>query len=497
MKEWNSTKTWSGVWDEECLTLTKNGSINPTHCSGKALSSVCVYRPQHSNTTLTNNLCSPPWYGMKIEEGRLVCFQIVQNKSPMDWHTANKKCQNQHFEIANAYLSMVTIENAGKFQQWNAVLPHIDTLRMKSAWIGLRWSERNQKFCWFDSESDCPFHYFNWRSPSNLVDGYYGTMDDFGTWDLLSNSSLLEHVVCQAVVDLVVNQNMLLRPQGNDDSMRLELIQTAYHVNSTPAKSFNDLSEFFTFGWRPWTSKIPTAAEVGLDINCYLDGIKLEQKFNQLPTDITLHEKKFKSSNLTPKYLSCEGWIGWPRRFARTEPIIVFRPPCSVIYLLTLDIEEKISFANVSALSFEQDLLFDINRRLKNELRDDWVSINITSYRLWTTAKQGRFRIMLRTLITQKPCLHPFRDWTEILKNGILSPVEEQQTTESKRFSYEVVYVRSADACNRLSMANLFPSTLSENFLNPCLLNGDDSSLQICSGNVNIDLFWMDFTVSV
>jgi hypothetical protein len=136
------------------VLLTKNSNSEVVLCSTRAIPAVCVYRPRRgAETVASNNLCSPPWFGYIIQGS------LLQSVLPMNWQQAGLNCRYQHIGMA-ANVSMATFENAGKIHQWNAVrssVYHTGTSQLKSAWIGLFWSESDGKFCWLNSEKNCAF----------------------------------------------------------------------------------------------------------------------------------------------------------------------------------------------------------------------------------------------------------------------------------------------------------------------------------------------------
>lgn len=264
------------------MLLTKNSNSEVVLCSTRAIPAVCVYRPRRgAETVASNNLCSPPWFGYIIQGGQLTCFSLLQSVLPMNWEQAGLNCRYQHIGMA-ANVSMATFENAGKIHQWNAVrssVYHTGTSQLKSAWIGLFWSESDGKFCWLNSEKNCAFQHFNWHPSANWTDGRVG---------IISNDT-------------------------------------------------------FCFSFRPNFS--------------------------------------------VAKVLHCESWVGWPRRFVRSEPVIVLRPDNSFVYVMMFDVLDghglQVDNQN-NSINFRPDPLTDLSKRLER-LGINGVTVQVTGHRWWNS----------------------------------------------------------------------------------------------------------------
>ncbi|KAK4020543.1 hypothetical protein OUZ56_002508 [Daphnia magna] len=480
-------ETWRGsIEEDECVILTQNSGNKVSSCSQKAIPGACAYRPRlTASPDASINLCSPPWNGYVIEQGRLTCFRLVQSETPMDWTQANQRCHLENRGIT-ANVSMATFENAGKVHAWNVARSSKHFSELESAWIGLFWSETKQKFCWVNFEIDCLFEHFNWHPSTNWTAGHYGIMGEF--WDLLPyNSGFRYQVLCQAVIYLDATQNIRVRSDRND-LIRVESNQEMYQ-NLAP-QSFDNLSEFFSLGWRPWISDSLPAINVGIDIRCYLDGEKIKT-ISLFPAEFSLRPS-FKKANT----FNCEGWVGWPRRFVRSEPIIVLRPPNSYIYVMLLDSNQVQTENQNNSINFLPDPLADISRRLER-LGAKGATVLVTGHRRWSYNQKTR--ILVRMVITNISS-SPHRSWSELVKNEFLyQPTEEG-------YHYEVLYIRDSDACQEETLTafgtsellNITWVTIPVGFttesLNPCEAVDGYPILRRCLGTHNTGAFWEPFT---
>lgn len=406
----------------------------------------------------------------------------------MDWTQANQRCHLENRGIT-ANVSMATFENAGKVHAWNIARSSKHFSELESAWIGLFWSETKQKFCWVNFEIDCLFEHFNWHPSTNWTAGHYGIMGEF--WDLLPyNSGFRYQVLCQAVIYLDATQNIRVRSDKND-IIRVESNQEMYQ-NLAP-QSFDNLSEFFSLGWRPWISDSLPAINVGIDIRCYLDGEKIKT-ISLFPAEFNLRPS-FKKANT----FNCEGWVGWPRRFVRSEPIIVLRPPNSYIYVMLLDSNQVQTENQNNSINFLPDPLADISRRLER-LGAKGATVLVTGHRRWSYNQKTR--ILVRMVITNISS-SPHRSWPELVKNEFLyQPTEEG-------YHYEVLYIRDSDACQEETLTafgtsellNITWVTIPVGFttesLNPCEAVDGYPILRRCLGTHNTGAFWEPFTVKI
>ena len=482
--------------EDECMLLTNNSKREVAPCSARVIPGVCVYRPRRPDveTVASINLCSPPWHGYTIENGQLTCFSLFQSESPMNWQEADEKCRQEHVAGMIANVSMATFENANKVHQWNEVRSSIYPVsdELKSAWIGLFWSESDSKFCWFNSEKNCEFQHFNWHPSVNWTDGRHGILND--TWNLLPISGIRHQVLCQAVIDLSVTQNIRVR-HTPDDIVQVQLIHDTRHYFNPMSHSFANLSEFFSLGWRPWIFGIPSATEVGIQVNCFLDG-EIIQRLGLFPDEFSL-----RPNFSVAKILHCEGWLGWPRRFVRSEPIIVLRPDQCFVYLMMFDVSDghRLEVDNQNnSLDFRPDPLSVISKRLER-LGVNGVTVQITGHRWWNYSQTKR--ILVRSVITSTAANQ--QNWSELVKDAFLIPEENQ-------LFYQLVYIRNAEACEQETSTIMARGT-SDEVLNlkwnevsigftsesskPCETVDGYPILRKCLGNPNTGAVWEPFTV--
>ncbi|XP_057371180.1 uncharacterized protein LOC130692123 [Daphnia carinata] len=486
-------ETWRGLIDEdECVLLTQNKTAGTTSenkvssCTQKAIPGVCAYRPSLTVSSYASiNLCPSPWNGYVIEQGRLTCFRLVQSEAPMDWKQAYQTCHLEN-NGTTANVSMATFEHGGKVHAWNVARNSKQFSELKSAWIGLSWSEAKKKFCWENFEIDCLFEDFNWHPSTNWTAGHYGVMEE--SWNLLpQNSELRYQVLCQAVIYLNVIQNIRVR-SDNNDIIRVESSQEMYRT-PTP-QFFGNLSQFFSQGWRPWITDSLPAVNVGMDMRCYLDGQPIKT-ISLFPAEFSLRPS-FKKANT----FNCEGWVGWPRRFVRSEPIIVLRPTNSYIYVMLLDSPQVETEKKNNSINFSPDPLADVSRRLER-LGTNGTTVLVTGHRRWSI--KNKTQLLVRMVITNISSI-PLLSWPEIAKNEFLNqPAEEG-------YHYEVLYVRASDACQEetstaFGTSKLFnitwvtsPIGFTRESLNPCEAGDGFPILRKCLGTHNTGAFWEPFT---
>jgi len=190
-------------------------------------------------------------------------------------------------------------------------------------WICLEWSQTKNKFCW-KGVQNCTFKFSNWDSStiwnaSNITTNnqYGGFRKPSGKWGILSKSEKIKHVLCQAIIDIYVDQEIKLRVLENNE---IELISdklSAHRMLDNTYRSLSNFSELLS-PQRPWINELLELLPV--NVNCYLDGRYLET-FTKLPARIA---RNFTSPDFpSPDFnVHCEGWTGWnPRRFVRTETI--------------------------------------------------------------------------------------------------------------------------------------------------------------------------------
>ena len=489
----STTERWTDLLtdEDECVLLTKNSKSEVVHCSTRAIPGVCVYRPR-VKTAASINLCLPPWFGYTIQGGQLTCFSLIQNASPMNWEEADQNCRHQHIGMA-ANVSMATFENAGKVHQWNVVRSSTDTSQLKSAWIGLFWSESDGKFCWLNSERNCVFqHFSNWHPSANWTDGRYGIIID-ETWDLLPISGTRHQVLCQAVVDLSVIQNIRVS-HTPDDIVQVHLIQDTRHYFNPMPNFFANLTEFFSLGWRSPFFGNPPTTKVGIQVNCYLDG-EMIQTVNLFPNEFSL-----RPNFSVAKIFHCEGWIGWPRRFVRSKPVIVLRPDNSFVYLMMLNVSDghglQVDNQN-NFIDFQPDPLSDISKRLER-LGVNGTTVEVTGLRRWNHNQTKR--ILVRAVITSRSTIE--YNWSELMKHAFLLQEENQKL-------YHLDYIRSAEACEEETTTfltqgtsellnvtwNGVPIGFTLESTNPCETVNGYPILRRCLGNPNTGAFWEPFTV--
>lgn len=472
------------------MLLTNRSKREVVHCSTRTIPGVCVYRPRRGVVPVASvNLCSPPWHGYTIQNGKLTCFSLFQSESPMNWQEADQKCRHQ--EHVGMVATMATFENTEKVHQWNAVSFFYPS-DLISAWIGLFWSESDRKFCWLNSsEKNCEFKHFNWHSSVNWTDGRYGILEE--TWNLLPISGTRHQVLCQAVMDLSVTQNIRVR-HTPDDIVQVQLTQDTRHYLNPKPHSFANLSEFFSLGWRPWIFGIPPATEVGIQVNCFLDG-EMIQRINLFPDEFSL-----RPNFSVAKIFHCEGWVGWPRRFVRSDPIIVLRPDKSFVYLMMLNVSDghglQVDNQN-NSLDFRPDPLSDISKRLEG-LGGNGNTIQVTGHRWWNYNQTKR--ILVRAVITSRSANQ--QNWPELVKDAFLLPEENQPF-------YQLVYIRSADACEQETSTNVnqitsdvsvswneVPIGFTSESSSPCETVDGFPILRKCLGNPNTGAVWEPFTVT-
>lgn len=486
-----SSESWTELQNEECLLLDKESLTQLSDCSQRRLPAICVHRPKDTEILMASNLCPPFWYGFRIQQSRLVCFSLIRNESPMDWHQAEQKCRQENFDVA-AQISMATFENPGKAQQWDIVRSKVYATReskVNSAWIGLRWSESYRKFCWSSSDNNCTFQYFNWRSPTNWIDGHhYGVMNEEGSWDLLSSTSLRHEVLCQADIDLTVTQDISLRQLPND-IISVDVSQQIQQPGSATQLIFSDLTEFFSFGWRPMMT-FPAASQIGTSIKCYLDG-ELLKSIEQFPATFSLRPSFSVASTF-----DCEGWLSWPRRFVRTESSVVLRPHNSLIYILHLNANRSEEKADQEkTIDFRSEPIDDISQRL-SVFNSNGDIVKLKDHRRWDYG--GQIRILIRAIISTRPGFQQ-ANWPQLMKNVLLQP-----SNQSNQFNYEVVDIRSGDICEEEASSiilpggpitwNSVPIGYTSESTTLCQIGGQPLTRK-CLGNPNTGAYWEPFTV--
>ncbi len=467
--------------EEECLIIDKNGTKHVSDCS-KTVPGVCVHRPnRNKNSALLQNLCPAPWYGYVIEQGRLTCFYLITSESQMNWQEANRRCgkEKENFRML-ANISMATFEDSGKAEQWKIVLSKNPTLKLNSSWIGLHWSERYKSYCW--RSLGCKFDHFNWDSSVDWINGYYGILNDSGLWNLVPSTGLRNQVLCQAEVDLIVTQNIRVHENPHDNVL-VEMIEQQMGVIP---QSFDHLSDFFNFSKRPFN--LFQSMLTGSNIDCYLDGER-HQTVNKFPFKFSL-----RPSFSIAKTFNCEGWIGWPRRFVRSDPFIVLRPPNSLIFSVFLDVNRTdFQTEQKNSIDFRPEYLMDVVHRLEKIATKEF-DVNVTGNRVW--AHEQQLRMLVRVVIANKK-RNPTqqKNWRELLKNAFIQH-------ESSQLSYQVIHIRNSDACENetstVSLAdrvfNITWNSVQIGFksepLNPCQTADGKPILRMCLGNPNTGAFW-------
>ena len=477
--------------DEECMFLDGKGSTHLSDCSKESIPTVCVYRPKHGQVQSTN-LCPPPWYGYRIHQGRLVCFSVIQSELPIGWHQAEEKCREENSGYGGR-ISIATFEDTEKALLWQSVQSQLEIPPVELAWIGLRWSESHGQFCWFNSKVDCQFQYYNWRSSINWTQGHYGVVDQSGLWNVLSHTSPVTQVVCQAEFDLSLNQKIVLRHQI-DPVVTLDII--GHLIRENPVfQSFNNLEELSRFHGQPFNSPLFPVTETGV-VKCFLDGELYYEAIGPFPATFQLNS----TFSIAPT-LNCEGWVGWPRRFVRTEPTVVLRPPDSAIILMLIDVEVPIStegqLEQEEEIDFHSEPISDISQKLER-LRFHGVILQMISHRWWIY--QEKTRLLLRVVIKNAhPDSHQ-HNWPELIK----SVVNSENHTDNQ-FSYQLVKIISGESCQEETSTSLqtarslswntIPIGFSTESTEMCLNEDGQPIIRRCLGNPNTGAFWDLFDV--
>ena len=479
------------IMEEECMMRERKGTTRESHCF-KKIPGVCIYRPNNNGTF--RNLCPPGWYGNIIQQGHLTCFSIITNESLMTWKEAEHECLKEKENFGTAVnVSMATFENSGKTHHWDTVRTnYASELNSPESdfWIGLHWSEIQKKFCWFGSDIVCKFEHFNWGTFVDWTNGYYGNMNDSGSWKLLSISSRRKKVLCQADIDLDVTQTIRIHHKPNDNV----LFEIIAHRSAEIPKSYNNLSDFLSRQSSTLNAYAFDNLQLeGIHINYYLDG-KMGQKINKFPFEFSL----LKTSSNIAKIFTCEGWMGWPRRFFRSEQTIVLRTPESLIFLIMLDANhQELKSKAKDSIDFRH-MKDVINQKLEKITTPEFV-FSVTS-NFWTYGEQ--IRVLAKVVITKKKSKQLHRNWKELLRNAFIS-----SSNGSNQLSYQVVFIRNLDVCEQENITVLSTDGVSHaltwnsvaigfnsELVNPCQANGQPI-LRKCLGNLNTGAFWESFTV--
>jgi hypothetical protein len=217
-------------------------------------------------------------------------------------------------------------------------------------------------------------------------------------------------------------------------------------------------------------------------INLFPDGFSLRPNFS------------------VAKVLHCESWVGWPRRFVRSEPVIVLRPDNSFVYVMMFDVLDghglQVDNQN-NSINFRPDPLTDLSKRLER-LGINGVTVQVTGHRWWNYNQTKS--ILVRAVITSRS--NNQQNWPEIMKNAFLLQEENQ-------LFYQLTHIRSAEACEQETFTvpskgttellnvtwNEVPIGIASESSNPCETVTGYPILRRCVGNPNTGAIWEPFNV--
>lgn len=475
---------------EECLQFTKEGGRQVTNCSAHSLPGLCVYTARRL-TEMQTNLCPTPWHGYRVRQGRLVCFKMVNSSQPMSWQEAKETCSQQRLGFA-ANVSLATLEDLFKAQLWRDVLHEFQWSIATSAWIGLRLSEPEGKFCWHGVDN-CSFRYFSWHPETNWKEGRFGVMLSPGSWALLSSQDLRSQAICQATFDLALDQSLsLYSPNGFLDSTK------SAHRMDDYARTYSNLSEFFRLDQWPWRMHSLPALDVGIQIRCYTDGRpEYSMMISWLPNEVPLF-----NDGSTASIFHCEGWLGWnPRRFIRSKPILL-HPLDSWVFVLFVETPGSDSESVIGGRRSAINLQTDLGRRAEAEFHQFGVNISVSSPGRWWSNQRTLVRMLVKPGKGSRE--RSEQDWLDLLHNTFRLPSE----------TYRVVEIRSTVACpkvtelvkmddggGKLNPTNLTWSSVPIGQLadpsHICLTDDGLPAFQRkCSGNPTVGAYWNVLSVS-
>ena len=387
--------------EEECQMLTSKGSVETTNCtSANALPALCAYH-QKSQTVKLDNLCPAPWYGFRVYRNRLICFLLVTLDSPLTWNEANQTCRQFQPDFA-VDVSMATFNQHFKAQLWELVRRFWKS-EINSSWIGLRRSEEDSsQFCWYD---DCHLEFFNWNLSTTRENGKYGIMHRDGSWGLLPATERLKQVLCQSIIDLSIHSDIRVQLKGSNNSFntyQVDLQQSERWKKLVP-KSFGNFSQLLSTETNWMTFRAPENR-----VRCYADG--------QLFFVMRKPSEEFFVAN-SSKSFHCEGFIGWPRRYVRSQYIWAKRTANTEIFLLTLsDVRDHFDHTQV-----EKDLI------------QDGVDVRVTATRRFRDPNR---QMLLRLELMTNKQSHSEQALLQIIRKRL-----------SLQLSYKIVSVRSTVLC--------------------------------------------------
>jgi hypothetical protein len=422
--------------EEECQMLTNKEGVKTTSCSGSSLPSICVYQLKQNQTLIAGpNLCPAPWRGHRIQQNRLICFSLVTLNGTVNWTEAEQICQREKPEFA-VTVSMATFEDSNKAHLWELVRPFwtrsrggTDTAHsLTSAFIGVSWSEKHKKFCWnINRENDCSFEFFNWNA--SWDDRRYGTMNFRGTWGLSQGQRT--QVLCEAIIDLAIHRDIRVNSE-NKNSFKVNVVQSDHWTDLAP-KSFANLSQFLSLEQRSWTN-FPSF-ENQTNIRCYADG-QLIASIQHLSSEVPISY----GSSFNSLSVHCEGWIGWPRHFVRSQDLWMKRID-SEIFLLTLEANESDDWNNIDFQSLSDR---ELQWRMEDFHRNN-IDVRTSAFR-WNVAG-SRLRIFLRMeVLAGSENARTEQEWLHLIRNVLLQT--HFQST------YRVIDLRSTVACPEVTEMN-------------------------------------------
>lgn len=431
-------ENWMGKLEEdECQILTSKEGVKTTSCSNSSLPSICVYHPAlNPSMAHMDNLCPTPWRGHRIHQNQLVCYSLITLNNSVDWTEAEQVCHREKPEFA-VDASMATFETPFKAQLWEWAKHYWtrtnrdgadNTHSLASAFIGLSWSEKHKKFCWLN-DNDCNFEFSNWHPSAAWENGFYGTMTS-GGWGLKTSSGRRTQVLCEATIDLAIHREIRIESKSANNKIRVAVVQSDRWTDLAP-RSFANLSQFLALEQRSWTN-FPSI-ENRIKINCYADGKLFRSITNALSADVSI---SFKS----PTSLHCEGWIGWPRRYVRSQDLLI-KPIDSEIFLLTLEAHRSDDW---NAVDFQSQSVHEIHWRLEDLHRNN-VEVRISAIRWNVTG--SRLLILLRMEVAAgSENARSEQGWLQLIRNVLLQT--HFQST------YQVVDIRSTVACSEVTELN-------------------------------------------
>ena len=425
--------------------------VKTTNCSYTQLPSVCVYK-KSSNFKQLENLCPAPWRGLRVYQNRLVCFNLVTLKSGIEWMEGDQICRNLQPDFAvNA--SMATFKDSTKAKLWELVRP---SWKINSSWIGLRRSDEDTaQFCWHE---DCQFEFFNWDLSEPIrKDDRYGVMRQTGSWSLLPSSERRNQVLCESTIDLSIHSEIQIQAK-NYNTFRVEVMQSERWKSVQP-KSFTNVSEFLAAGYQWINFQAPENR-----VRCYIDG-KLFLVMKQLAQDVLVVSDSVKSFH-------CEGWIGWPRRFVRSQYVWTKRTSQSEIFLLTL-----------SAVA---EPFYDT--QVVNDLRRKNINVHISYVTSWETSRQIFLRLEVETINSSRS----EQEWLQLIRDNL-----------SLQTNYKVVEVRSTVICPEVTEGqHTWKSTPIGQTAQPeqliCLTNdGHPALVRKCLSSPFLGAYWSAISTEV